>query len=74
MVRADWWARTVVRICVRAHGLRAAIHTKMGARGRSLHVRPCHRICESAEAIGMRGDHHYGIVCVANGQQVMDGE
>ena len=29
-----------------AHALRAAIKTKMGARGRSLRVRPCHRICE----------------------------
>ena len=29
-----------------AHALRAAIQTKMGARGRSLRVRPCHRICE----------------------------
>jgi len=30
-----------------AHALRAAIQTKMGARGRSLRVRPCHWICEA---------------------------
>ena len=30
-----------------AHALRAAIQTKMGARGRSLRVRPCPWICEA---------------------------
>ena len=29
------------------HALRAAIQTKMGARGRSLRVRPCHRILQA---------------------------